>query len=525
MRTLGLRRHSCMLEIKFIQHGTSMTFTHYKTRYFLILSLIFLLSACGSSDDDDDDEGFVRLYNASENAPALFLSVEEDEDEDFDDEIEFTLLGVDYADATSRTGIPSGEYTVEIAWQDEDSTDREDLRVIFSDRVFVETDKTLFYVVDGDFTDPSISVFSIDLVDDEDDESDDLFNLQALNLSENYTQLDLWLSEEDETFEQAELIATLNADSLLENQKLAQDDYIAYLTLPGEEDPIFASSEIDYGFASQYLLIVRDNETIAATPLAIDSLTNGQVTNYNPEESQARIRFYNGIASNELVPDYAGRVDIQSTIVPLEGSENLSFSNLAFGQFTQANVVERGDFSVNVSASESGLELIKNQRVSLNENTDTTMFLYSREEYVDEDGDGNFDENGDGIIDEIRVVHNVVASENSNRNRLFDKQITMMHLADNEDFNRVTFYFVKDNEVIDTAENRLTVALATPSSLILRNNSYEVFAIAEIDGVETILDSAEITLDEETDDQYLLLETVQDSVSDFRISFVNQNVE
>lgn len=87
---------------------------------------------------------------------------------------------------------------------------------------------------------------------------------------------------------------------------------------------------------------------------------------------------------------------------------------------------------------------------------------------------------------------------------------------------RVTFYFVKSDEIIETAEHRRSTTLGNAESLVLINNTYEVYAIATLDGNDIILDSQSLTLNEDSDELFLLLESDVSSATGYRMRFVTQ---
>jgi hypothetical protein len=155
-------------------------------------------------------------------------------------------------------------------------------------------------------------------------------------------------------------------------------------------------------------------------------------------------------------------------------------------------------------------------------NAQRTLFYYTTKTAVDEDGDGDIDENGDGIIDENEAIVQTLVVNNSNQNRLYDHEIEIINLVDSDDFTGVSFYFVKSDESIETADNRRTVGLATLQSVVLRNNTYEVYAIADIDGRDIILKSQLLVLDEDSGEQFLIFEENENTASGYLMTFVDQ---
>ena len=103
----------------------------------LLLASVVGLSGCSS---DDDDTGYIKLYNASKNAPAIFLTVDENPNSSDEDYFEVTFSGVEYGFATSDKSVPAGNQFYELAWQDEDNNNRDDLEIIDEDQIYIKSE-------------------------------------------------------------------------------------------------------------------------------------------------------------------------------------------------------------------------------------------------------------------------------------------------------------------------------------------------------------------------------------------------
>lgn len=103
-----------------------------------LISFTLLLAGCGSSSDGDSGNGYLQFYNGSKNAPAVFLTIDENLNEDDEDEIEITYSAVEYGVATSAKEVADQHYYYELAWQNEDSNDREDLALISEGQLSVK---------------------------------------------------------------------------------------------------------------------------------------------------------------------------------------------------------------------------------------------------------------------------------------------------------------------------------------------------------------------------------------------------
>ena len=99
----------------------------------------------------------------------------------------------------------------------------------------------------------------------------------------------------------------------------------------------------------------------------------------------------------------------------------------------------------------------------------------------------------------------------------------MVNLSDSDDFSRVKFYFVENDEVISTADNTLSVLQESNSSITLINNTYDVFAIATIEGSDIIMDSFQLTLDEDSVEQFLIFAPDDSASTGFSMTLVDQN--
>jgi uncharacterized membrane protein len=170
--------------------------------------------------------------------------------------------------------------------------------------------------------------------------------------------------------------------------------------------------------------------------------------------------------------------------------------------------------------------IVNNHLLSLSDNTNTTVFFYLLEEAVDEDGDNDVDENGDGYIDEIEISINSLVVNNSQSESIYSHQINVINLIDeneiSDDFSYIKVYFVKSDETISSADQSTSAVFATPSSVQLLNNTYEVYVIGRLGSSDVILTSQELLLDENSKDQFLILEKDLSSSTNYKMAFVNQ---
>ena len=148
--------------------------------------LLFTLLGCDSSDDSNS-EGYVKLYNLSKDSPSIYLTVDENlkENNDDDDHFEKTYSAITYGNANSNISLTSQDYFYQLAWQNEDSATTEDLSVIYENSLTITADTINMIVLSDSVLSPEVMVHKIPVIDDEDDTSNDLFNLRVLNMHSN----------------------------------------------------------------------------------------------------------------------------------------------------------------------------------------------------------------------------------------------------------------------------------------------------------------------------------------------------
>ncbi|GAA6204905.1 hypothetical protein [Thalassotalea sp. SU-HH00458] len=470
---------------------------------WLAALVVLGVSACNSSDSDDDsNQGYIKFYNASKNAPDIYLTIDEDLDTSEDDETEITFSSVGYAAALGTYEIDINDYFFELAWQDGDSSVRSELEMIYQSELSIEKDSLKLVVLNDDVTAPDVVVYDIPVIDEEDDDTYSLFNFNVLNVSTNNNAIDVYVSESDETFNEAQLLGSYQNKEISDNHKFDQGSYIFYITYSGSDEVIYQSDAVDYYYSAQYIMVIRENTGVGSSPFILDKVSNSTQVEYIDYNAEARFRIYNAIQMNDLLPDYQGEV----TVYVNDIDDSPEIEQLTFGQLSEPLNVESGDYSLSLLASDNDITLVSHHLLSLSENANKTVFFYADEENVDEDGDGNVDEDGDGVVDEKEVTIHSLVIDSSDNTSIYGHEITAVNLADNEDFNLVNIYFVRSDETIDSAYYNRSFGYAEHETLYLTNNTYQVYVVAKENSSNIILDSFELVLDEESTDQFIVIE-------------------
>jgi len=485
--------------------------------------LLLALTGCGSSSDDDKI-GYIKFYNASANAPAIYMTVDEDLDDDDDDEVEVTYSAVAYGNVSATNSLAKDKYYVELAYQTDESTDRDDLELIYQEQLQILKDQISLVVLTGDIRSPAVQVYEIDVIDDDNDDDADLFNVRLLNLSTdaNYSALDLYMSKDNETFNEATLIETVQAHELSDNIKLDQEDYIYYITLPGSTEVLYTSADVTYSTVNQYIIAIRDNAGVGSSPFTIDSIGTNGVTKLDDVDSEAQFTFFNAIAEDLIdgtLPDYQGLVTVD---VKRNTSSDIVFENLAIGEFSELTTTSNGDYTYTVRNPNSNKLYLSGALLTLVENADNSIFLYGQKTAVDDDNDGVVDENEDGIVDAYETKIKSLIVTNSTSTSVYSHTMKIVNLADSEDFSRAKFYFVQNDETIATASYNASVLQEKTGSMSLINNTYNVYVVATIDSTDVILDTYYLVLDEDSKDQFLIFAADHTAPSGYKMSFVDQ---
>ena len=457
------------------------------------------LSACGSSDDESG-VGYVQLYNASPNSPAIFLVVDKDDDDDFAQKTHSSVL---YAQAGGYFEYDAATYDIDLSWNDGSS----DLDVINESQVTVSTDVSHLIVIADDIAASEVLTFDIPIIDDDADDDNDLFNLRLINMHNYSGGVDVYLSKANETFNEAVLFGQLAYKEMAENTKYDQDDYVFYLTASGSSEVLYQSEEIAFVYPSQYLLIIRANSGPGDSPFTLDYIAKSTgATEFQDADSSAEFRVYNGLTEHYLLPKYANIFNLYINGI----DETAEIASLSFGEFSQRISKDFGDYSLDLTIPETGEVIVKNHLMTLNSGSDKTVFFYTKEEDISEDDDE----------EELEITLNSLVVNNSNRDSFYDHQVNIINLID--DFTKVAVYFVESNETIDSTGNDKQVPYVTPQSITLLNNTYSVYVVGEENSSEMILVSTELILDDESDDLFLILEEDVNSSTGYKLKFSKQ---
>ena len=483
--------------------------------------LILNLTGCDSDSDSSDAEGSIQFYHASSNAPNIFLTVDENIDEDDDDEatdFEKKFYSIGLGEVTPRFDLEVNEYYVELAWQNDDSSYRDDLEIIYQTPHEIIKDSIHFVVLAEDIKSPLVLTYDIEVIDDDNDNDEDLFNLRILNMHTWSEGIDIYASKSDESYNEATLLNSASYTELSDNQKLDIGDYVFYITSAGSDEILYQSSDVSYLYSNQYVMVVRENPGSGNSPFVVDKVSPSNIEMYQHEGDSAKFRAYNGITSHDLLENYEGEIAVGLKSV----DDSLAIPSIEFGSFSDTFTTFEADYSVDLTIHGTDEIVLQNHLLTLVENTNKTIFFYLEENDVDLDGDGDVDEDGDGYVDEIEITVKSLVVDNSTNESIYDHHINIINFVDNDDFSSVSFYFVRSDELIDTASLYQRTSYANPASITLLNNTYSVYAVAQDGSSEVILVTSELILDENSESMFLILEENSEAPSGYQMKFETQ---
>lgn len=481
--------------------ATSVDLVKKYTSIVVIAILVLITAGCDESSSDTDESGFVKIYNASVNAPTIYLDVDGEK-----------ITQADYTNSSALYPQESNSYDITLSWK----ADSNDYETFYEEQHNITDNDVEFLVVAGDFNNPEIITYQYpdeqDSLSDESDESN--FTFRLVNLYQGNQALDIYISEDSQTFNEATLAGSVQYQEMSDSQYYELDSYVLYITEQGSDDVLFKSEVIDFFANTQYILVVRDNYGPGDSPFSIDKISKNSATIvYSDENARAKMRIYNGMVKHDLLEGFENEVSF--TVNGLQ--QDYDSEPLAKGSFSDDINLPSGDYSMNFRSTEDESFFATNHFISLNSNQDESVFLYLTEEKEDHD-------NNSTTEDQVSIFVNTLPVTNSHRVSLYDHQINVINLVQDaqERFNYLQVSFVKSNETVSTTEFKLSSYRAKPSTIVLPNNTYQVNVIAKVGDSELLLVFDELTLDSDSGDLFMIIEEDTNSSTGYVAQFVLQ---
>lgn len=421
-------------------------FSVYLRSIFLVVFVLLGITACGGSDSTESDYEFayIQFYNASPNGANVEMR-----------EVDGDSFGfAQFGDTTSMYSMESG--TLELEFIRTDADDQEVYIDTYS--VTLKTGYKTLVIMSGDFANPIITEYSY-----ERETLEDHFRLFGLSVTADNSAYDFYLSESGDPFEAANLLGTVTTDGMIEFEYWDKDDdsddfdqgeYTLYLTQPGTSDVVFESQTLNFVYATEYVLTLRDVSGAIQDGLIVDTILNSSsVTALTDVEADAQYRIYNATdIGTPLTVTFGGNTD----------EDDVSFT-LGEGEISAFSAIRYGDYRVTVSDSSGEALSLNNKLITLNQGESKAILVYEK----------------DGQLGAATFVE-------SGLPQAYDKTVNFINLV--SDFDDVDFYLVRNDETIDTAEYDVqNLTFAESADEVLPADYYEVIAVYEDDNNEQVL--------------------------------------
>ncbi len=457
---------------------------------------IGMLTGC-SSDDDDSGEGYLMIYNASANAPELTIEIEKEDDT-------VSYGGIEAFSALGAMTLDSGNYPLQL----ELATSNEDTEVIYSSTDSVNSGDITFVAVTGDIKSPEILTFEYQYQDP--DSEDEQFLVKFLNLRENSQALDVYMSLADESFDEATMVTTVSFAEMTEDFRYDVEDYKIYLTENGSTEVLFESGEIPLLYTNQQVFTILPSYHNDDQLMLNKISPTGSVTEYMEDSDVAKIKVYNAMDANDLLPEYTESMNFHLNDI----SETPLYSDIQRSQVSTTTTVDAGDYGMDITTVDNADKLTHSQILSLPDGSDRTIFFYLTEVEEADDGDDETEE-------ETTLYVNSLAVENEPMVGAYHHNIKVLNFV--EDYASVVVYFVGPDESISTTSNKLTNSRAITSSIDLINDRYDIFVIGKEDSSDVLLKTAQLDLTEDSGNLFLVIEQEDKDIPNFSISSFSQN--
>lgn len=417
------------------------------TQLCLSIVGISILSGCSSDSDDSSSDytyAYLQFYNASPNGANVEMR-----------EVDGDSFGSSqFGDTTSMITMDSGEVELEFIRTDGDDQEVEVETLTITLR---EGYKTII-VMSGDFDAPVFTEYSY-----ERETLEDHFRLFSLAVTIDSTSYDFYLSDAGDPFESANYLGTVTTGHMVEFEYWNQDDdssdfdegeYTLYLTEPGSTDVIFESQTLNFIYATEYLLTIRDVSGAIQEGTIVDTILNSStVTAITDVEADSQYRIYN---STELASS------LEVTFGGNDDETDVTFS-LASGELSDFTAIRYGDYRVTVASTEDSVSDLNNKLITLNQGESKAILVYEDE----------------GELGAVTFVE-------SGLPQAYDKTVNFVNLV--TDFDDVDFYLVRNDETIDTAEYEVqNVEFGETNIEVLPSDYYEIIAVYEDENDELVL--------------------------------------
>ncbi|MBZ9610478.1 DUF4397 domain-containing protein [Rheinheimera maricola] len=429
----------------------------------LALSSILILAGCGgsSSNSSATAETYLQFYNGAANSGNTSLKAGD-----------IAIGTAVYGDVSALVAIKPDSYSLELT----DVVTAEDL--LTEDMALAEGKKTLFILTQQE---DQLDYLSLSFT--RDDGLENQFKLHLANLSAENPQLDVYMSAENKGFADAELLDAL-AFQEISSISAAKDigKFNLYLTAAGTTTPLFVANSVNFAYANHYVLIVRDKHGPIAEQLSVDVVLNSStVTAYDHADAQAQFRLYNSLA--------------QPVNVEIDNQQLTTLAPSGFSNYLPLN---KGDYSLSLRTADDQL-LLNSALLSLVAGDSKAVLVYANEQQQ---------------VEALSIAE-------ADAPQLKAHDISVANLA--ADFDKLHFYFVRQNETISNARYSVkNLAFKKQQSLNLPKDYYAISLVHVAENGSTTLLDKTASMMLEPGKHYMLLAEQDDAApSGYKLKLVH----
>ena len=436
-----------------------------KIRYVVRMvsaAALLALTGCGSSSSDSDTaDSYIQFYNGAAGAANSTLVAGDN-----------SIGNATYGDASALVAVEPDSYEMKL-------TDVASGSEMVNETLAVASGtKTLVMLTQ---TDEQYDYLTLSFK--RDDELDKQFNLYLVNLSVEQPALDVYLSPEDKTFADAELLESLSLNEVTTTAKTkSTGKYNIYLTLAGQTTPIFITKAANFSYTSGYALIIRDQHGPIANQLALDVVLNStSVTSFSHEAAIAQYRLYNSLT--------------QPVTVSLNGQ---AASAVNAGELSDYFNATKGDYSVTVRDNDNQI-ILNSALLSIAAGDSKALVLYR---------------NANAQAELLTTTEPVTP-------QLQSHDILVSNLIN--DSAKIQIYFVRQNETIADAKYHVkNLAFAKQQMITLPKDYYAIALVRLSDnGNATLLDKIDSQMLQSGKNYMLQAEQDDNAPSGYKLTLVN----
>ncbi|WP_283630325.1 DUF4397 domain-containing protein [Shewanella baltica] len=410
------------------------------------------VTACGSDSNNEDgtdqNATYVQFYNASAGSTATALKVADK-----------TYESVIYGDTMPRFTSTAGVSAIEVMAKDASDKDIS----IYKEDIDLKVATDHFFVLHGDFAEPKLLNINYSRTElDKLNEVAENSKMQLLiaNTAVHAQAFDAYVSKSTQTFADAVMLGSVAYGEASQPQVMDTGEYKVYLTPAGTTNVSYTTANIKFSAKVPYKLIIREGFGASDSKITLDSVdSTTNVRNHVALESSVDFRVFNGLSAHN--------VDVKV----VSNKQEALFSNVAPFGVTAYQGAEFNDFGVSVFDHGTQNKLLDNVLITLNQDDIKTIFIY---EQATEQGS------------QVKAMEMKQTQTPSPYSFKFD----IVSFADKSN---LTVYFLKANDTIETAVNKITaVNPASPQSVTVPAGEYSIKVIAVENGTKTVVYASDL---------------------------------